>query len=78
MAKKQVQTSADSPETIQRTYRFNAKTFDAFEEDCATHLANPKRVIEALILYWLEAKPEARGAMARNHRDKIGFGSRED
>jgi hypothetical protein len=78
MAKKQIKTSADSPDTIQRTYRFNAKTFNAFEEDCATHLSNPKRVIEALILFWLSAKPEVRGTLARNHRDEIGYGSKED
>ena len=78
MAKKQIKTSADSPDTIQRTYRFSAKTFNAFEEDYATHLANPKRVIEALILFWLSAKPEVQGTLARNHRDEIGFGPKED
>jgi hypothetical protein len=36
-----------SPKTVQRTYRFDNKTFTAFEDDCAQHLSNPKRVIEA-------------------------------
>jgi hypothetical protein len=35
----------DKPKTLQRTYRFNTKLFEAFEDDCATHLSNPKRVI---------------------------------
>jgi hypothetical protein len=63
--------------TVQRTYRFDTKVFEAFEEDCARHLSNPKRVLEALILHWLDSSPDARMIMARNHRDKIGF-SRED
>ena len=64
--------------TIQRTYRFDTKVFEAFEEDCARHLSNPKRVIEALILYWLEADPKVRGAMAQEHRRRIGAASDED
>ena len=64
--------------TVQRTYRFDTKVFEAFEEDCARHLSNPKRVIEALILHWLDAKPEARVAMAKTHRDRIGAGSHGD
>ena len=63
--------------TVQRTYRFDTKVFAAFEEDCARHLSNPKRVIEALILHWLDAGPDARAIMAKTHREKIGM-SRED
>jgi len=66
-----------SPKTVQRTYRFDSKTFAAFEEDCARHLSNPKRVIEALILHWLNASSDARASMAKIHRDEIGT-SRED
>jgi hypothetical protein len=66
-----------SPKTVQRTYRFDNKTFAAFEEDCARHLSNPKRVIEALILHWLNASSDARASMAKIHRDEIGT-SRED
>lgn len=66
------------PKTVQRTYRFDSKTFGIFEDDCAEHLANPKRVIEALILYWLDAKPEERAAMAQTHRQRIGSASRDD
>lgn len=66
------------PRTVQRTYRFDTKLFEAFEDDCATHLANPKRVIEALILYWLAANPEDRAAMARKHREQIGSLSRDE
>lgn len=67
-----------SPKTIQRTYRFDTKVFEAFEDDCARHLSNPKRVIEALILFWLEADPKTRGAMAQEHRRRIGAASEED
>jgi hypothetical protein len=63
---------------MQRTYRFDSKTFAAFEDDCARQLANPKRVIEALILHWLDASVEERAAMAQTHRRRIGAGSRDD
>ena len=61
-----------------RTYRFDNKTFAAFEDDCAQHLSNPKRVIEALILHWLDAKPNERAAMAQMHRQRIGAGSPDE
>jgi hypothetical protein len=63
------------PKTVQRTYRFDTKLFEAFEDDCATRLANPKRVIEALILHWLDAGADARAAMAHMHRARIGSSS---
>ena len=66
------------PKSVQRTYRFETKLFEAFEDDCATHLANPKRVIEALILHWLDAGVEARAAMAHKHRERIGSASRDE
>lgn len=66
------------PKTVQRTYRFDTALFEAFEEDCAQRLSNPKRVIEALILHWLDAGPDARTVMAQKHRDKIGASSRDD
>jgi len=69
---------SEKPKTIQRTYRFDTKVFEAFEDDCAQHLSNPKRVIEALILFWLEADPKVRGAMAQEHRRRIGAVSEED
>jgi hypothetical protein len=69
---------SDNPKTIQRTYRFDTKLFDAFEDDCATHLSNPKRVIEALILHWLDADSDERAAMAHKHRERIGSASREE
>ena len=68
---------SDKPKTVQRTYRFDTKLFDAFEEDCARHLSNPKRVLEATILYWLDAGPDTRAAMAKKHREQVGM-SRED
>ena len=68
----------DKPKTLQRTYRFDTKLFDAFEEDCAAHLSNPKRVIEALILHWLDADPRERTAMAHKHRERIGSTTRDD
>jgi hypothetical protein len=68
----------DRPKTLQRTYRFNTKLFEAFEDDCAQHLSNPKRVIEALILHWLDADKDDRAAMAHKHRERIGSGSRDE
>ena len=65
-------------ETEQRTYRFNRKLFGEFEYDCARHLSNPKLVIEALILYWLEAKPNVRSAIAERHRKEFGVGAGTD
>jgi hypothetical protein len=52
--------------------------FEAFEEDCARHLSNPKRVIEALILHWLDAGADARAAMAQKHRARIGAASQDE
>ena len=69
---------AQKPKTIQRTYRFDTKVFEAFEDDCAQHLSNPKRGIEAMIIFWLEADPKVRGAMAQEHRRRIGAASEED
>ena len=66
------------PKSVQRTYRFDTRLFEAFEDDCATHLANPKRVIEALILHWLDAGVEERAAMAHKHRERIGSASRDE
>jgi hypothetical protein len=66
------------PKTVQRTYRFDTALFEAFEEDCAQRLSNPKRVIEAMILHWLNADLGARTAMARKHRDTIGASSRDE
>lgn len=70
--------ATSKPKTVQRTYRFDTALFEAFEEDCAQRLSNPKRVIEALILHWLDAGPDARAAMAQKHRDKIGASSRDE
>lgn len=67
-----------TPKTVQRTYRFDTKAFEAFEEDCARHLSNPKRVIEALILHWLDAGADARAAMAQKHRERIGLTADSD
>lgn len=63
---------ARKPLTMQRTYRFNTQLFESFEEDCARHLANPKLVLEALILHWLEQNAEARGSIAMRHRERFG------
>jgi hypothetical protein len=71
-------TSEPQPKTVQRTYRFDGKTFAAFEDDCSQHLSNPKRVIEALILHWLDAKPEARAAMAQQHRQRIAQSAQDE
>ena len=63
---------ARKPPTMQRTYRFNTQLFESFEEDCARHLANPKLVLEALILHWLEQGADARGGIAMRHRERFG------
>ena len=79
MAKiKPIAKAAAKPRTVQRTYRFDTALFEAFEEDCARTLSNPKRVLEALVIYWMAAGPEARLAMAQKHRDSIGASSRDD
>ena len=73
MAKaRSTQKSPTKSPTVQRTYRFDTAVFEAFEEDCARHLSNPKRVMEALILHWLDASPDERAAMAKKHRERIG------
>lgn len=79
MAKyKSIAKSSEKTKTVQRTYRFDTVVFEAFEEDCARRLSNPKRVIEALILHWLDAGADARTAMAQKHRDKLGASARDD
>ena len=62
----------------QRTYRFNKQLFGKFEDDCARHLSNPKLVIEALILHWLEFKSSIRLAIAEQHRERFGLTGGED
>ena len=68
----------DKPLTFQRTYRFNAELFESFEEDCARHLANPKLVLEALILHWLEADAAVRNTIAMRHRKRFGHTAGEE
>ena len=74
MAKKHIKTKSPigKPLTVQRTYRFNSELFESFEEDCARHLANPKLVLEALILHWLEGEAGSRGTIAMRHRKRFG------
>ena len=43
--------SPEKPKTVRRTYRYDTELFEAFEEDCARRVSNPKRVIEALIFH---------------------------
>ena len=82
MAKKSIKTkvpaTSGKPLTSQRTYRFNTELFESFEEDCARHLANPKLVLEALILYWLEGDSNTRSAIAMRHRQRFGNTGSED
>jgi hypothetical protein len=79
MAKRQSSGKpAPKPKTVQRTYRFDTKLFDAFEDDCARHLSNPKRVIEAMIIHWLDADPATRAALAQKHREQITYGQQDD
>ena len=69
---------ARKPLTMQRTYRFNTQLFESFEEDCARHLANPKLVLEALILHWLEGEASSRSTIAMRHRQRFGHTGSED
>ena len=82
MAKKNIKTkvpaASGKPLTSQRTYRFNTELFEAFEEDCARHLANPKLVLEALILHWLDGDAKTRGSLALRHRERFGNSLPED
>jgi hypothetical protein len=59
------------PNTIQRTYRFETKLYEAFEEDCLQHFSDPKRLIEAMIIHWLDASPAGRAAMIKKHHERI-------
>jgi hypothetical protein len=52
----------------QRTYRFNAKLWLDFEEDCAKHLRNPRLVVEALVRHWLDTDDKSRTAIAQHHQ----------
>jgi len=76
MAKKRIKintpAASGKPLTSQRTYRFNTELFEAFEEDCARHLANPKLVLEALILHWLDGDAKTRSSLALRHRERFG------
>ncbi len=81
MAKKRIKINTPAsgkPLTSQRTYRFNTELFEAFEEDCARHLANPKLVLEALILHWLDGDAKTRGSLALRHRERFGNSLPED
>ena len=57
---------------VQRTYRFDREIFDRFEEDCARNLSNPKLVIEAAMLHWLESDPKTRSGLAERHLEFTG------
>ena len=70
--------STDKPLTVQRTYRFNTELFVSFEEDRARHMANPKLVLEALILHWLEGAAKTRSAIAMRHRRRFGLSSQDE
>jgi hypothetical protein len=69
---------APDQQAEQRTYRFNKQLFGKFEDDCARNLSNPKLVIEALILHWLESKVSIRSAIAERHRLRFGVTGGED
>ncbi|MEM6457862.1 MAG: hypothetical protein AAF710_00555 [Planctomycetota bacterium] len=65
-------SAAKKPPTVQRTYRFDTELVERFEEECAKNLANPKLVIEAALLYYLDADLELRHQIAQNHRKEFG------
>jgi hypothetical protein len=41
-------------------------------------LSNPKLIIEALILYWMDSKSGVRSAIAERHRERFGVAGGED
>jgi hypothetical protein len=63
---------------IQRSYRFNGELFEKFEEDCVSHLANPKRVLEALIVHWLDLDTKERTAIAQKYGKRYRSSKSED
>jgi hypothetical protein len=69
---------APDQQAEQRTYRFNKQLFAKFEDDCARHLSNPKLIIEALILHWMDSKTSVRSAIAERHRERFGVTGGED
>lgn len=64
--------SGGKADTIVRTYRFQRPLYDEFEEFCARHLMNPKLVIEASILHFMEASAEDRAAISARHLEAVG------
>lgn len=52
-----------------RGYRFDNRIWDPFEERCALHLSNPRAVIEALLLEWLNSEETWRVDVARKYRE---------
>jgi hypothetical protein len=62
----------------QRTYRFNRQLLAEFEHDCARNLSNPKLIMEALVLQWLETKPKERSAIAERHSKRFGITGGEE
>jgi hypothetical protein len=60
------------PKTEQRTYRFHAKLWTDFEEDCARHLRNPRLVIEALVRHWLDTDDKSKTEIAQHHQKWAG------
>ena len=60
--------ATDSSPTILRAYRFDAQVFARFETDCVRHLRNPRSVLEALILHWLNADAPQRDTIAEQYQ----------
>ena len=71
----EAKTAVKKTPTVQRTYRFDTDLYERFEEDCAKNLANPKLVIEAALMYYLDADLELRQQIAQHHREQCGTSS---
>lgn len=66
---KKKRTREEGRPTGFRGYRFDNRIWDPFEERCAMHLSNPRAVIEALLLEWLNSDEAWRMEIAKKYHD---------
>lgn len=69
MSEKKRKKSEDSRPADVRSYRFDNRLWDQFEERCALHLYNPRAVIEALVLEWIASDEQKHKELAKKYHD---------
>jgi hypothetical protein len=74
MADKKKKKADDAQNAGVRTYRFDAKLWARFEEDCALNLYNPRAVLETLVFDWLSTDDARRKELARKKHEADGKG----